>query len=274
VNGGDLPTTYLFVPGNRPDRFDKALASGADAIVLDLEDAVSAADKYRARSAIGEWIGRHRGDAARIVVRINAAGTAWFDADLRLLRASTVPAAMLPKAESVDAIGRVAEALGSDGRVIALLESARGIANVDALATAAQVQRLAFGTLDYAIDMGLPADARGLEYPAARMALASRVSGIGTPVAGVTVAIDDDAQLRADVALARAFGFGAKLCIHPRQVGVVRDAFLPTATEIEWATRIVAAATASTDAIRVDSAMVDRPVVLQARSILARARTA
>jgi citrate lyase subunit beta/citryl-CoA lyase len=269
-----LPATYLFVPGNRPDRFDKALASGADAIVLDLEDAVSPEAKDGARVAIGDWIGRHRDAAARIVVRVNAAGTAWFDADLRLLVDAAVNVAMLPKAEAAADIARVGGALGSAGRVIAMLETARGVCDVDALATSPQVQRLAFGTLDYAIDLGLSGDEQGLAYPSARIALASRAAGIGTPVCGVTAAIDDDAQLLADIAFGRAFGFGAKLCIHPRQVAVARGAFAPTPAEIAWATGVVGALRGNLDAARVDGSMVDRPVLQRARSILGRARDA
>jgi len=143
--------------------------------------------------------------------------------------------------------------------------------NVDEIAGATGVQRLAFGTLDYAVDLQLYGDDRGLTYPATRMAIASRCAGIATPVAGVTSAIDDDDALRDDVAFIRAHGFGAKLCIHPRQVAVVRDAMLPTNSEVDWAKRVLAAADAAGGSVvQVDGRMVDRPVLLKAQTILDR----
>jgi citrate lyase subunit beta/citryl-CoA lyase len=159
--------------------------------------------------------------------------------------------------------------------VLPIIESARGIANVDDVAAAPGVERLVFGTLDYAVDLHLSGDERGLIYPSARMAIASRCAGIESPVAGVTAAIDDEAQLMADLAFARAFGFGAKLCIHPRQVAVVRGAMRPSDAELDWARRVVAAADTpdgARGALRIDGRMVDRPVVLKARTLLERAR--
>ena len=266
-----IVVTYLFVPGNRPERFDKALASGADAVILDLEDAVAPDDKARARANIGEWIDGHPDAAPRIVVRINDAATPWFAGDLDLLRASGISVAMLPKAERGEQVAAVIDALGAQGRVLPIIETAQGLANVDEVARAPGVQRLVFGTLDYGVDLDLSGDERGLVYPSARIAIASRCAGIASPVAGVTPSIDDDARVLADLAFARAFGFGAKLCIHPRQVGVVREAMQPTADELAWARKVLAAAEHSDGAVQVDGKMVDRPVILKARAILERA---
>ena len=170
--------TYLFVPGNRPERFDKALASGADAVILDLEDAVAPDDKARARANIGEWIGGHPDAAPRIVVRINDAATPWFAGDLDLLRASGISVAMLPKAERGEQVAAVVAAIGAQGRVLPIIETAQGLANVDEVARAPGVQRLVFGTLDYGVDLDLSGDERGLVYPSARIAIASRCAGI------------------------------------------------------------------------------------------------
>ena len=143
-----LPLTYLFVPGSRPDRFGKALASGADAVIFDLEDAVMPEEKAAAREAVTEWCRANRDDLARIIVRINDDSTAWHEEDLVAVRAAGVRAIMLPKAELASQVVRVAEALPNTGFVIPIVESARGMLNVDAIAAADGVQRLAFGTLD------------------------------------------------------------------------------------------------------------------------------
>ena len=266
-----IVVTYLFVPGNRPERFDKALASGADAVILDLEDAVAPDDKARARANIGEWIDGHPDAAPRVVVRINDSATPWFAGDLDLLRASGISVAMLPKAERGEQVAAVVAAIGAHGRVLPIIETAQGLANVDEVARAPDVQRLVFGTLDYGVDLDLSGDERGLVYPSARIAIASRCAGIASPVAGVTPAIDDDARVLADLAFARAFGFGAKLCIHPRQVGVVRNAMQPTEDEIAWARKVLVAAERSEGAVQVDGKMVDRPVIRKAQSIVDRA---
>jgi len=269
------PITYLFVPGDRPERFDKARASGADAVVLDLEDAVAPPAKAPAREKIRGWIAAHRDASPGIVVRINDAGSEWFAADLEFLRGGGIDHVMLPKAEGAGQVAAVVAALGPGGWVLPIVETARGIANVDQVASAPGVQRLVFGALDYGVDLDLSGDERGLAYPSARMAIASRCAGIASPVAGVTPAIDDDARLVADLAFARAFGFGAKLCIHPRQVAVIRDAMRPTDAELEWARKVVQAADGpggANGAIRIDGRMVDRPVVLKARALLDRAR--
>ena len=267
------PVTYLFVPGNRPDRFDKARASGADAVILDLEDAVSPGDKDRARANVREWVALHQEAAPRLVVRINDAATPWFDADLDLLRHCGLHFAMLPKAEAAEAIAGVVAALPSAGRVLPLIETARGVENVSAIAAARGVQRLVFGTLDYAVDLDLSGDERGLHHPAARIALASRCAGLASPVGGVTPAIDDEARLLADLAFGRAFGFGAKLCIHPKQVAVIHAAMEPTSVQVDWARRVLAAAAGAPGAVQVDGRMVDRPVLLKAQAILDRAST-
>jgi citrate lyase subunit beta/citryl-CoA lyase len=267
-----LPITYLFVPGNRPERFDKALGAGADAVIVDLEDAVTPGDKATARAAVGDWYRKLGHPEAQILVRINDAGTSWFAGDLEMIRAAGIRAVMLPKAEQAAQVDAVRAALPEGGIVVPIIESARGLANVQEIAAANGVQRLAFGNLDYAVDLDLSGDERGLADPSARIALASRIAGIATPIGGVTPELGDAAKLLADLAFARAFGFGAKLCIHPRQVAAIHQALKPTPTEIGWAERVIAAAEANpSGAVQVDGKMVDRPVILKARGILERA---
>ena len=266
------PITYLFVPGNRPERFDKALSSGADAVILDLEDAVSADDKTSARGHVVDWGRAHATDVERIVVRINGATTPWFDADVAAVADAGLWRVMLPKAETAAHVDAVIRALGADARVLALIETALGVRDVGRVAEARGVDRLAFGTLDYGVDLDLSGDERGLIHAASQIAIASRCAGLASPVTGVTAAIGDDQRLLADLAFARALGFGAKLCIHPRQIAVIREALVPSAVELDWARRVVAAAESAHGAVQVDGRMVDRPVVLRARGILDRAR--
>lgn len=270
----DMPArTYLFVPGNRPERFDKALDGGADAVVLDLEDAVAQADKSTARDAISTWVkGRTATELDRIVLRVNDASSDAFAEDLRLLRDTSLPRAMLAKAESPAHV-RELRAGTPAVDVLALIESAQGVAHADALAGCDGVSRLVFGTLDFALDLDIDISdqADGLAFAASRLALASRCAGIAGPVAGVTTQLDDEARLLAELAWARRFGFTAKLCIHPRQVGVVHAALAPSAPDLDWARRVLAADAASPGAARLDGQMIDRPVVLRAQRLLHRA---
>jgi citrate lyase subunit beta/citryl-CoA lyase len=265
-----MATTWLFVPGNRPEWFDKALASGADVVILDVEDAVAPNDKLEARRAVAQWCAAATAHRSRLAIRINDPTTAWFAEDLALLRTTAVALALLPKAERPEGLAQVVRAMVAGGSVIPMIESAKGVANVEAISSAAGVLRLAFGMLDYAVDLDLSDDERGLVYAAGRIAVASKCAGLASPIAGVTMALDDEAQLVADVAFARACGFGAKLCIHPRQVGAVCRLFAPTPGEIDWATRVVAAAEIHAGAFALDGKMVDRPVLLKAQAILGR----
>ena len=267
------PRTYLFVPGTRPERFGKALSSGADAVILDLEDAVAADDKAAARDAVASWFrNASPADRARTVVRINDAQSGWYADDLVALREAGAACVLLPKAESGEQIAGT-KALLPGAQVLALIESARGVARVDAVA-AAGASRLVFGTLDFALDLDIDItdDASGLAYAASRIAIAARVAGLPTPVAGVTPQLDDPARLVADFTSARRLGFGAKLCIHPSQVAPLHAALRPSADALDWARRVLAADAASPGAARLDGRMVDRPVVLQAQRTLSLAR--
>jgi citrate lyase subunit beta/citryl-CoA lyase len=262
--------SYLFVPGNRPERFDKARATGADMVIIDLEDAVAPQDKDAARRAVTSWV-----DAAKpVAVRINAATTEWFDDDLALCGRPGVAVVVLPKTETVDQIAAVAKA-APGAVVVPLIESALGIRDVAALAAAARVQRLAFGTIDFRVDLGMQADDAGDEVELApfrcQIAVASRLAGLQPPIDGVTVQLDDEARIAADVQRGLRFGFGAKLCIHPKQVALVHRALAPSAQQLDWARRVLAAVAASQGAaVQVDGKMVDKPIIMQAEEILAR----
>jgi citrate lyase subunit beta/citryl-CoA lyase len=267
------PRTYLFVPGDRPERFAKALASGADAIVLDLEDAVAPAAKGRARDAIAHWSLRAaQAERARIVVRINDAASVAFSDDLCLLRDARIAAVMLPKAESAAQVQAVRTAM-PNARVLALIESARGVANLEEVARIDGVVRLVFGTLDYALDLDLDiADSPdGLAHAASAIAIASRVAGLSAPVAGVTPQLDDETRLLADLAWSRRHGFGASAVWMGATWRGWMHSLAPSDQAIDWARRVLAAEATSPGAAQLDGRMIDRPVVLQAQRTLQRA---
>jgi citrate lyase subunit beta / citryl-CoA lyase len=253
--------SYLFVPGNRPDRFDKACATRAGAVIVDLEDAVAPADKAGARDALVAWLSASR----PVVVRVNAAGSEWFDDDLRACANAGVAAVVLPKAEGGEQIERVTATCARP--VLPLVETARGMWSVLDIARARGVQRLLFGSLDYQVDLGTTDD--DLLLARSQLVLASRVAGIAAPIDGITQAIDDPELLRRDCERARRLGFGGKLCIHPRQVEIVNHCFAPSDDDVAWATRVVDAFAASAgNATLLDGKMIDGPVLTQAQAIL------
>ena len=257
--------SYLFVPGNRPDRFQAASNAGADVVLIDLEDAVAPADKSAARRAATAWLGASR----PAYLRINGFDTEWFRDDVTLLDLPGLQGVMVAKAEGADAIDALHRATSPAVPVIALIETARGLSNVMALASAPGVVRLAFGAIDYQLDLGIDGDREELLMARSQLVLASRVAGLLPPLDGVTMALDDAEALTRDVAYARRLGFGGKLCIHPRQVAVINEGFRPAPVEVAWARRVVAAAAATGDnACRLDGKLVDRPVIDRARAIL------
>lgn len=267
------PITYLFVPGNRPERFAKALASGADRVILDLEDAVAPADKVQARAAIANWVATLAApERERLLVRINDAASPWHDDDLLWLQPSSIGAVMLSKCEHSEQVARVHAHLPAGGMVIPLIETAGGVLGAVAIAQAANVSRLAFGSLDFMLDLDLPGPGFALDSAATAVAMASRAAGLPAPIAGVTPALDAG-QVQADGEHARALGYGAKMCIHPAQVAVVREAFKPDAHSLAWAQRVVTQwqQTKGVGVLQVDGKMVDKPVLLRAERILAQA---
>ncbi|MDR0241308.1 MAG: CoA ester lyase [Burkholderia sp.] len=260
------PRSYLFVPGNRPDRFAKAAASGVDVVVIDLEDAVPPAEKKVARAALAEWVATND---TPVAVRINDVNSEWFREDIALCRAPSVKTIMLPKTERIDDIF-LCEFAGKPTEVLPMIETAQGFRNVVAIAQHRLTTRLVFGNIDFQLDLSIDGDDEQLLYFRSHIVLASRLGNLLPPVDGVSLALDDPAQIERDTLRAKRLGFGAKLCIHPKQVEAVNAAFLPTEKEIEWARKVVDTASASHGAaVAVDGRMVDRPVILKAQEILA-----
>jgi len=263
--------SFLFVPGNRPERFAKALASGADAVIVDLEDAVPLDTKDVARAALlCAWSAFDAGQRARLLVRVNPAGTPWHEADLAAL--ANLPglgALMLPKAENPQQLEHAFMASGVP--VLPLIESAEGVGQMDGIARAQGVLRLGLGHIDLQADLGMRCGPDEAELAPIRLAMvvASRRANLPAPVDGVTTATTDADVLARDAQRSRRFGLGAKLCIHPAQVAGVHQALAPTEAECAWAQRVLAAESAAGGgAFSVDGKMVDPPVLLLARHIL------
>ncbi|WP_291917524.1 CoA ester lyase [Limnohabitans sp.] len=266
-----LARSFLFVPGNRPERFAKALASGADAVIIDLEDAVPLDAKDSARDALfAAWSGLDAAERARLLVRVNPAGTPWHAADLAAVASlKGLGALMLPKAENAQQVEQAFRT--SSMLVLPLIESAEGVGQIDAIARAAGTLRLGLGHIDLQADLGMRCGPDEAELAPVRLALvvASRRAGLPAPVDGVTTATTDAQVLAQDAQRSRRFGFGAKLCIHPAQVAGVHQALAPTEAECDWARRVLAAEVAAGGgAFSVDGKMVDPPVLLLARQIL------
>jgi citrate lyase subunit beta/citryl-CoA lyase len=264
-------STFLFVPGNRPERFTKALGSGAHAIIIDLEDAVAEEDKAAARSAIRQaWPSFSAEQRQRIVIRSNAPGTRFYGEDLMLAEELAIACLLIPKSESIDQINGAAGVLPTTA-IIPMIETARGLQQIDAIANAQQVIRLALGNLDLQADLGMVCDAQESELQVARfgLVLASRLAEIAPPVDGVTIATDDIDRIMADALRGKRLGFGAKLCIHPKQVPIVSKAFTPTEAELQWSNQVIEADKASKGgAVKLNGRMIDRPVVLLAKRLL------
>lgn len=258
--------SYLFVPGDRPERFSKALDTGADAVVIDLEDAVAPEAKQAARESLQRWLST--ADLTRLIVRVNAVNTPWHVEDVDMVGASGISTMMLPKSDSARQLADVAARLPSQMRIVALIETVTGVVAMREIANAPSVMRLAFGTVDFCGDAGIEGLGVELDYVRSHMVIESRYAGLPAPIDGVTLELDDPARLTEHVATARRFGFGGKLCIHPRQVDPVNNGFAPSEDERRWASRVLAASREHPQgAFAVDGKLVDRPVIERARRI-------
>jgi citrate lyase subunit beta/citryl-CoA lyase len=264
--------SFLFVPATRPERIAKALDSGADAVIVDLEDAVAPERKQEARTLVADVWPSLQGHE-RLCIRINGLGSSDYALDTALCARLKPAAVVVPKAESALALQSLFVHLDQSVALIPLIETARGWLDAQLIAQAAGVVRLAFGTLDFQVDMGMQCDSEESELAAVRLALTavSRINGLASPIDGVTVALGDDERTKADTVRGRRFGFGAKFCIHPNQVGPVHEGFRPSAAELSWAKRVMdTVASEGSDAIKLDGRMIDRPMIELAKSHLRR----
>jgi citrate lyase subunit beta / citryl-CoA lyase len=260
---GGSPRSLLFVPADRPERFATATASGADGVILDLEDAVADADKVMARQHVAAWLVEHAA-----TVRINASDTPWFDDDIAVVGATSARV-IVPKVQSAAQAASVVERLPGNP-IVVLLETAAGIVNAAAICATPGVSGVAFGSVDLGAELGVdPADRVAMSYARAAVVMATAAAQLPSPLDGVCLELHDAATISDEARYAAAMGFGGKLCIHPRQIASVNAAFSPSDDEVAWARRVVAVGDI-TGAAKMDGKMIDRPVVARARRILDR----
>jgi len=259
--------SWLFVPATRPDRFAKAATSGADRVIIDLEDAVAPDEKREARrglmtAAIPQDV--------PVYLRVNSALTPWFEEDLGVARTLTIRGVLLPKADSAAHVERALAAIPPEHVVVPIIETAAGLWHVLDVARCPRVERLIFGALDFTLDTGIHDADGAFDAVRSRIVVASKVAGIAPPVDLVTLAIDDPDLLRRQAARSRSFGFGGKLCIHPKQIQITNDAFRPSDEEVAWARAVLdELSTRPEDAVFAHRGeLVDRPVIQRAKQII------
>jgi citrate lyase subunit beta / citryl-CoA lyase len=275
--------SFLFAPGNHARRVEKALSLDADAVILDLEDAVATAEKRATRDAVTAALTRPR--RALLYVRVNAVDTEFCYGDLAAIVRPGLDGIILPKVESAAGLAtadwllaQLEREQGLDPRkidLVPIIETARGLNQIDAIiASGTRVKRVAFGAGDFTLDVNM-AWSRGeaeLAYARAKIVTASRAAGIEAPFDTVWVDLADEEGLEASARTALGFGFQGKMCIHPNQIGVVNRVFTPSEVEIAFAERVVAAfARAEAEgsaAIQLDGKFIDYPILYRAQRVL------
>ncbi len=275
--------SFLFAPGNYARRVEKALSLDADAVILDLEDAVATAEKRTARDAVIAALVRPR--RALLYVRVNAVDTEFCYGDLAGVVRPGLDGIILPKVESAAGLATADWLLAQLEReqglmpraidLVAIIETARGLNQIDAtLAAGTRVKRIAFGAGDFTLDVKM-AWSRGeaeLAYARAKIVTASRAAGIEAPFDTVWVDLADEEGLEASARTAFGFGFQGKMCIHPNQIAVVNRVFTPSEAEVAFAERVVAAFTQAeaegSAAIQLDGKFIDYPILYRAQRVL------
>ena len=279
-----MKRTYLFVPGTMPERMKKALNSGADAVIIDLEDAVAAPDKEKARACSAAFL-QERTEGAKVYVRINDVLSPYWREDVRMAAQCGADGLMIPKAEHPAGVrvvcGEASGLLsvkknGGPFEIIPLIETAAGLHFAyDIACSHPMIARLAFGSIDYTLDVGSMLTDTGDEllYAKSQIVNASRAAGIGAPVDAVYPNLDDETGLHADALRGRRFGFAGKMAVHPKQLPAIRGAFAPSSAEVAEAKEQMAAfekaLAEGKGAVAAGSMLVDYPVYKKAKELLA-----
>lgn len=264
--------SWLFVPGVAVNKLEKAVRSAADAVIVDLEDAVAPTEKESVRRAVQSYMLERQCGTKKLFLRINERASRWYREDLLMAVHSGFDGVMLPKSGGGEDICAAEELLRSAGastenfELLPLVETASGVLHAAETVSGSFVRRLSFGSIDFLLDMGGKSSAAGTELVYARsyLALVSRAAGKEGPVDTVFPDFRDDEGLRRDAELAQSIGFTGKLVIHPRQIEVVNQVFSPTPEEITYAQEVKnsfeAAAGKGLGAIQLKGKMIDKPV--------------
>lgn len=260
-------TSFLFVPGTHPERFSKALSSGADEVIIDLEDAVAIEDKDRAlENACSALIGNLEGS---VYVRVNPVESPWFGRDLQRLATASenglLRGVILPKAERAADIERLRDALPPQIEILALVETAIGVSKVNEISAARGLARIGIGAVDLSFDLDSDTNSALMDTVYAQVTIASRVAGIASPLGSPPITIHDPVTIEESARRLRGFGLGGQLCIHPAQVAPIHAGFAPTNEQVDWAVQVMASVGG---AVQVQGQMVDKPVRDKAQRIL------
>jgi len=279
--------TLLFVPGNRPERVDKAVNAGADAVIIDLEDAVPLASKEETRPLVREKVQQHRKE--NIIVRVNALESGFLEDDLDEIVTEELHCIIVPKVESPSNVREINSLLLEAERrkgleagaisFIPLIESAKAVQEIyEIVYEKTSPERLftvAFGAADYTLDMGIEMTRGGDElfYPRSRIAVACKAAGVNPPIdTPFMIDVKDTEGLKVDAIRAKTLGFQGKLCVHPSQVAPCNEIFSPAADEIEYARQVIdafeEAEAQGLAAIQLNGKMIDYPVVERSKRIL------
>jgi len=266
-----LIRSLLFVPGNRADRFDKALAAGADLICIDLEDAVAAEEKYAARQQVLSYLASLApAERSRVAVRINPLSTSLGEAELNAFSGCAPGLLMLAKCQSAEEVSRAAAALPAGCGLIALIESISGLQQATDIARASKtLQALMFGGADLAAELGCEFSYQPLLLARSQLVLAAAAASVQL-IDVPFIDIHDEAALIAETKNIRALGFTGKAAIHPKQLAAIHQALMPTAAQLDYAKAVLSAAQVQQGGVLVVAGrMVDRPVILSCQRILA-----
>jgi citrate lyase subunit beta/citryl-CoA lyase len=204
---------------------------------------------------------------------VNGVGTPWFEGDAAVAARLAIAGVLLPKAESAEHVARVRAKLTATQRIVPIIETALGAWNVLEVARAARVERLVFGALDFHLDTGMHDEGDTLASVRSQIAIASKIAGIAAPIDAVSLSIDNEDVLRREASRSRRFGFGGKLCIHPKQIPIANNAFRPSDADVEWARGLLTelAARPGDAVFSFRGGLVDRPVIERAKRIKAEA---
>lgn len=263
----------MFVPGSRPERYAKAIATDADQVCIDLEDAVAPADKDSARASVFAFLADVPAARSEIGLRLNPLSTELGRKDLAELKDSGLAPAfvMLPKVETAAELLQADKALaGRDTMLIAQIETPRGLLDARQIASATpRLQALMFGGFDFIVALRGRASWESFFHPRVQLAVVAAEAGIGC-IDVPFLDIKDEAALVAETDRVIALGFTAKAAIHPAQVGPIQQRYLPTADELARARRVVEALQANRgEAIQLDGKLVDRPIEIAAERAIA-----
>jgi len=275
--------SLLFVPGNRIDRVEKAFASSADGVIIDLEDAVAISEKDAVRDNVGAFL--EKTNRKNLFIRVNGVETPFFNRDIEVVTQTSVCGMMIPKAESAESLQQLDQKLGEierkrsipDGQVclVPLIETALGLSKACEIGSStARVLALAFGAADFTLDLGAQLTKTGEEILFARssLVLASRLAGVYAIDSPYMIGIKDIEALRTEARLARQLGFRGKVCIHPCQVESVNHIFSPTQEEVAKATRITEAfelaKSKGESAVLLNGQFIDPPIYEKAKQVL------